>query len=420
MASPTPDKVQHLQQTLYRTAKADPRRRFHALYDKVHRPDVLQRAWDQVRSNRGAAGVDRVTVTAVAAYGESRLLTELAAELRTHTYRPLPARRVWIPKPGSTEQRPLAIPAVRDRIVQAALKLVIEPVFEADFRPVSFGFRPKKAAHDALQVLLDEAFRGRRWVMETDIAHCFDAIPHDRLMTAVAARICDRHVLRLVRGFLQAGVMAGTAVRHRTTGTPQGGVISPLLANIYLHALDQAWERDGRGRLVRYADDLVVLCGTEQEAAQALRQVTALLQGLALEPKAAKTRVVHLTVGGEGLDFLGFHHRWVRARGRTGGKRVEFLARWPSRRAMQQARDRIRMLTERRRLLVAPDVIVQEVNAFLRGWAAYFRIGNSTRMFDKMMAYTAGRLAGFIAKRHRHRTRYGWWVLRPSPNLSGP
>ncbi|MGC8487788.1 MAG: group II intron reverse transcriptase/maturase [Clostridia bacterium] len=340
--SPTLDKVQHLQQTLYRTAKADPTRRFQALYDKVHRPDVLQRAWDQVRVNRGAAGVDRWTVTAVEAYGESRLLTELAAELRAHTYRPLPARRVWIPKPGSAEQRPLAIPAVRDRIVQAALKLVIEPVFEADFRPVSFGFRPKKTAHDALQVLLDEAFRGRHWVMETDIAHCFDAIPHDRLMTAVAARICDRHVLRLVRAFLQAGVMEGTALRHRATGTPQGGVISPLLANIYLHALDQAWERNGRGRLVRYADDLVVMCDRRAAADQALKHVTDILQGLGLEPKVAKTRVVHLTVGGEGFDVLGFHHHGVRARGRTGGKRVEFLARWPSPRAMQQARDRIR------------------------------------------------------------------------------
>ena len=268
-ASPTPDKVQHLQQTRYRAAKADPRRRFHAQYDKVPRPDVLHRAWDQVRSNRGAAGVDRVTVTAVAAYGESRLVEELAAELRAPTYRPLPARRVWMPKPGSTEQRPLATPAVRDRIVQAALKLVIEPVFEADFRPVSFGCRPKTAAHDALHVLLDEAVRGPRWVMATDMAHCLDAIPHDRRMTAGAARLCDRHVVRLGRGFLQAGVMAGTAVRHRATGPPQGGVISPLLANIYLHALDQAWERDGQGRLVRYAEDLVVLCGPEQEAAQA-------------------------------------------------------------------------------------------------------------------------------------------------------
>ena len=164
---------------------------------------------------------------------------------------------------------------------------------------------------------------------------------------------------------------------------------------------------------------LVVLCGTEQEAEQALRQVTALLQGLELEPKAAKTRVVHLTVGGDGFDFLGFHHHWVRARGRTGGKRVEFLARWPSRRAMQQARDRIRTLTDRRRLLVAPDMVIQDVNAFLRGWAAYFRIGNSTRMFDKMMAYAVGRMAGFIAKRHRRQTRYGWRVLQTSPNRLG-
>jgi len=183
VASPAEqDKVQVLQRTLYRTAKAYPGRRFHALYDKVHRRDVLERAWAQVRRNRGAPGIDQKTLADIECYGVTRLLNELAADLRDHRYRPLPARRVWIPKPGSTEQRPLSIPAVRDRIVQAAVKTVIEPIFEADFQPCSFGFRPKRSAHDALQVLVDEAWRGRRWVVETDIASCFEAIPHDKLM----------------------------------------------------------------------------------------------------------------------------------------------------------------------------------------------------------------------------------------------
>jgi len=256
VASPTmQDKVQVLQRTLYRAAKADPGRRFHALYDKVHRRDVLERAWVQVRANRGAPGIDRTTINDVEEYGVTRLLEELAADLKEERWRPLPARRVWIPKPGSTEQRPLSIPAVRDRIVQAALKIVIEPVFEADFVADSYGFRPKRSAHDALQVLIDEAWRGRRWVVETDIASCFEAIPHDRLVQAVEERISDRKVLKLLRAMLRAGVMEDGVVHGAVTGTPQGGVVSPLLCNVYLHRLDGQWQTRRFGRLVRYADD---------------------------------------------------------------------------------------------------------------------------------------------------------------------
>src|SRR5205814_824062 len=186
------DRVRELQRTLYRAAKAEPGRRFHALYDKLLRRDVLERAWGQVRANHGAAGIDRVTLAAVEQHGVDRLLDELAANLKDGSYRPLPARRVFLPKPGTVERRPLSIPTVCDRIVQTALKTVIEPIFEADFEPCSFGFRPRQAAHDALQVLIDEAARGRRWVVETDIANCFEAIPHDRLMQAIEKRIVDR------------------------------------------------------------------------------------------------------------------------------------------------------------------------------------------------------------------------------------
>jgi RNA-directed DNA polymerase len=226
-----------LQHALYRAAKADPTRRFHALFDKVCRRDVLDRAWEDVRRNRGAAGIDRVTLAAVEEYGVARLLDELAAELRERRYRPLPARRVFIPKPGSSEQRPLSIPSVRDRIVQAAVKVVLEPIFEADMLDCSFGFRPRRSAHDALQVLIDESWRGRRWVVETDIANCFEAIPHSGLVQAVEERVCDRAVLDLVRGMLRAGVMQAGSLRHGVAGTPQGGVVSPLLANVYLHRL---------------------------------------------------------------------------------------------------------------------------------------------------------------------------------------
>jgi RNA-directed DNA polymerase len=210
-----------LQHVLYRAAKADPGRRFHALRDKVYRRDVLQRAWVNVRRNRGAAGIDRTTLAEVEQYGVARLLDELAADLKDGGWRPLPARRVFIPKPGGTDRRPLSIPTVRDRVVQAAVKIVLEPVFEADMLACSFGFRPRRAAHDALQVLIDESWRGRRWVVETDIADCFEAIPHDRLMQAVEERVCDQAVLALLRAMLRAGVMSEDGqVRRPVTGTP--------------------------------------------------------------------------------------------------------------------------------------------------------------------------------------------------------
>lgn len=217
------DPVRALQHALYRSAKADPGRRFHALHDKVYRRDVMRRAWAAVRANKGAPGIDATTVADVEEYGVDRLLDELAEDLRNRRWRPLPARRVFIPKPGTGELRPLSIPTVRDRIVQAALKTVLEPVFEADFLPCSFGFRPKRSAHDALQVLIDQSWRGKRWVVETDIANCFEAIPFEKLMDAVSERVSDQGVLRLLRAMLRAGVMQDGQVRRPVTGTPQGG-----------------------------------------------------------------------------------------------------------------------------------------------------------------------------------------------------
>jgi RNA-directed DNA polymerase len=287
------DPVRALQHALYRAAKADPGRRFHALYDKISRSDVLWRAWVAVRRNNGAPGIDKITLAAVEEYGVTRLLGELASELREGRYRPLPARRVYIPKPGSTEQRPLSIPPVRDRIVQAAVKIVLEPVFEADFLPCSFGFRPGRSPHDALQVLIDECARGRRWVVETDIASCFSAIPHDKLMRAVEERVCDQPVLKLLRAMLRAGVMEDGQVRRPDTGAAQGGVISPVMCNVYLHRLDRAWD-DGDGVLVRFADDLVVMCWSRSQAEAALARLTGLLASLGLKPKAAKTRIVRV------------------------------------------------------------------------------------------------------------------------------
>jgi len=413
------DPVRALQHALYRAAKADPGRRFHALMDKVIRSDVLWRAWAAVRSNNGAPGIDKTTLAQVEEHGVARLLGEVASELRERRYRPMPARRVLIPKPGSGEMRPLSIPAVRDRIVQAALKIVLEPVFEADFLPCSFGFRPRRSAHDALQVLIDECWRGRRWVVETDIASCFSAIPHEQLMEAVEERVCDQPALKLLRAMLRAGVMEDGQVRRETAGTPQGGVISPVMCNVYLHRLDRAWD-DRDGVLCRYADDLVVMCWSRSQAEAALARLTTLLADLGLEPKAAKTRIVHLEVGGEGLDFLGFHHRLVRSRGLNGRKQVTFLARWPADKAMQRARDRIRELTCRSRLLLDPKWIVEDLNRFLGGWAAYFRFGNSAARFGKIRRYALMRLALFISKRYRRSREFGWQVVAfQSPDQLG-
>src|SRR6266702_1131452 len=411
------DPVRALQHTLYRAAKADPGRRFHTLMDKVLRRDVLWRAWVAVRANDGAPGIDRTTLAAVEEYGITRLLDELAAELREGRYRPLPARRVFIPKPGSSEQRPLSIPAVRDRIVQAAAKIVLEPVFEAGFLPCSFGFRPGRSAHDALQVLIDESWQGRRWVVETDIANCFSAIPHDKLMRAVEERISDQGVLKLLRVMLRAGVMEGGQVRREVTGTPQGGPASPLLCNIYLHRLDRVWDADRHGVLVRYCDDLVVMCANRQQAEAALERLTAVLGGLGLELKQPKTRIVHLAEGGEGFDFLGFHHRLVR--GRTPkSAHLTFLARWPSRKAVQHARDRIREITARERLLLWPELIVEDLNNFLRGWAGYFRYGNSALVLGQIRNYALERLALWLSKKGNRRRAWGWGIKQVllSPN----
>jgi RNA-directed DNA polymerase len=413
------DPVRALQHTLYRSAKADPGRRFHALRDKVYRRDVLWRAWVAVRRNNGAPGVDGTTLAEVEEYGVDRFLDELAEDLRADRWRPLPARRVLIPKPGTSEQRPLSIPSVRDRVVAAAVKIVLEPIFEAGFLSCSFGFRPKRSTHDALQVLIDESWQGKRWVVETDIANCFSAIPHEKLMQAIEERVSDQGVLKLLRVMLRAGVMQDGSVHREVSGTPQGGPLSPLLCNVYLHRLDRVWNTSEHGVLVRYCDDLVVMCRSREQAQAALERLTVLLGDLGLEPKASKTRIVHLVEGGQGVDFLGFHNRLVRGRTPRSAHLV-FLGRWPSHKAVQHARDRIRSITARSRLLVPVERIVEELNLFLRGWAGYFRFGNSALMLGQIRNYALTRLALWLSKRGKRRRARGWGmtqVLRSENHL---
>lgn len=397
------DPVRALQRVLYRSAKQNRTRRFHALHDKVTRSDVMWQAWVDVATNQGAPGVDGVTIAELTEGGVETVrvfLDQLAARVRTGTYRPSPLRRVQIPKPGKPDEfRPLGIPTVADRVVMAAAKIVLEPIFEADFRPVSFGFRPKRSAHQALEAVRQTANQGRMWVLDADIKACFDNIDHEALMGQVERRIVDRQMLKLLRSWLRAGIFEGGVVSDLEAGTPQGSPISPLLANIVLHVLDEAWETDGRrvGVLVRYADDLVVLCPTRARAeqAQALVEATLVPLGLWLHPD--KTRIADLRHGAEGFDFLGFHHRMVESRKKRGRW---WLNKWPSPRAMASIRGKVRERTSPGRVGWDLRMVVDDLNPVLRGWGTYFRQGNSSAKFGAIDAYVHERMARLASRKH--------------------
>ena len=421
--------LQALQRVLYRSAKQDPTRRFHALYDKLTRSDVMWEAWVNVAKNQGAPGIDGVSIDDIKGRGPEGVesfLKELAEEVRAEIYRPQPLRRVNIPKAGKPgEIRPLGIPALRDRVLMSAAKLILEPIFEADFKPVSFGFRPKRNAHQALEEIRLTANKGAHWVLDADIKSCFDEIDHDALMTLIERRVSDRAMLKLLRSWLRAGIIEGGVYSETELGAPQGSPISPLLANIALTVLDEALIRAGRqtGKIIRYADDWVVLCPTRERAemARSIAEETLAPLGLRLHP--VKTRIVNLRKGAEGLDFLGFHNHMcssIRYPGRY------YLLKWPSAKALASIRAKVRNLTDRRYVGKSLETIVTWLNPILRGWHAYFRHGNSSRKFKLINSYIHERMAllasnkcGLHGRNWDTRFNHGWLMSLGMYRLSG-
>jgi len=380
-------------------AKQQPERRFTLLYDKVCRQDILQEAWRRVKSNKGAAGVDEVDIDAVREYGEARYLSEIEQELRDGSFRASLVRRVHIPKPGQPgKTRPLGIPTVKDRVVQMAVKLVIEPLFEADFMPCSFGFRPEKTPRMALSIIAEKTQAGYTHVVDVDLKSYFDTISHELLLELVERRVGDVQVLRLIRAWLKAGVMEEGRVTHPDRGSPQGGVVSPLLSNIMLHEVDRQWCRgDGTMShsvvLVRYADDMVLLARTESEARQAWERLQSQFAALRLVVNQEKSR---LTTVEEGFVFLGFEFR---------KPPVRLLYMWPRKKACQHIRDRVREVVRSFPSSASISEVIRKLNPVLNGWCTYFRVGNSNRVFHKIDWAVLSELQLWLRRKHQRSWR---------------
>jgi RNA-directed DNA polymerase len=429
---PSPDSayfaVRRMQTKLHRWAGEDVSRRFGDLFNLVYDPAFLMHAWERVSTNKGArtAGIDQATVALIESrVGVTAFLGQIRDSLKSGEFAPVEVRQVMIPKANGKLRR-LGIPTLADRVVQASLKAVLEPIFEADFKPCSYGFRPNRRAHDAIAEIHYLGTRGYSWVLEADIAACFDEISHTALMDRLQARIKDKRVCALVKAFLKSGIFTELGDREETlTGTPQGGILSPLLANIALSALDdhftQQWHeqmgtdeqrrkrtRSGQGnwRLIRYCDDFVLMVSGDRHHAEALReQVTAVLAPLGLRLAPEKTRTVHIN---EGFDFLGFHIRRMRKRGTN----KHYVYTTPSKKAIQKVKDKVKAKTYRSTRHQDLDKLILSLNRSLRGWANYFRYGVSKAVFSAVDYHAWGRLMRWIRAKYAGRHRLGMTQLR--------
>ena len=399
----TPQKIRDLQRKLYLKAKREPKFRFYLLQDKAWREDILEHAYRLVRANGGAPGIDGVTFQAIeAGNGEAKFLSALQQELKEKTYRAQAVRRVYIPK-GDGRKRPLGIPTIRDRVAQMAVKIVIEPIFEADFEDCSFGFRPKKDAHQAVGAIREALSHGHPYVLDADLQQYFDTIVHDKLMKLIAGRISDRHILGWINQWLGAPVVEEDEEGRRRTakttrGTPQGGVISPLLANIYLHLFDRVFLSYCRAtglkaHLVRYADDFVILMRGGMAAT--LSKVRQVLGQMELKLNEEKSRVVDAREGS--FDFLGF--TFSRKRNFKTGKVITLVE--PSRTSEAQFRDEVRNLTSRASHCLPQQEVVDRVNRYVRGWVNYFHLHNSTRIFVRQRFFLEQRMRKYLRKRRQ-------------------
>lgn len=419
----TPDAIRTLQRKLYAKAKQEPAYRFYALYDKISREDVLNHAWRLVRANRGSPGVDGMSFEAIeSGIGIETFLRVLAQDLKDKTYRAQAVRRVMIPKADGS-MRPLGIPTIRDRVAQMAVKLIIEPIFEADFCAHSYGFRPKRSAHDAVDDIANALWAGYTQVIDADLSKYFDSIPHAQLMAVVAERIVDGGILHLIKQWLKAPVIGEDDKGVKRTvgggkangkGTPQGGVISPLLSNCYLHILDRIWQRRQLRRhlqahLVRYADDFVVLCRKGVE--EPLNVVRHVVGRLGLSLNEAKTHIVDATQ--TSFNFLGFSIR--KSRGMHSGK--PYVQVGPSEKSLGRIKDKLTQLTGRERTPIALETIVGQMNRSLRGWVNYFHYRNCSVAMDKVKTHAEERLRKHLMKRHKVKDRGIGQGRFPSMNL---